>query len=541
MSNFDKESNTIDLTLLKWIVKNEFNHEFNFLMNEIKKRLNIKVPRIMLLFIVIIYQYTFIFLLLLICYKIKDSKIFIILFIITSIFNSILPATIARSSQSRVDEHPIFDYLLMSKLSIQNSKRIIILSELANFWIHNFSFEFITIWLFFIKFKMIGLLYGFFWIIFTSFIFVKVINKKNKIRKLELNSFSSFTINIILSGFLSYCIFYIFIGTINKISVNEFFNTNCLKIFVSSYLTNIVIAVKEKGIRFILILLLLFVCLMIFKWIIKAFIIINKTKILFLRTYLQKIYKLSNNMFVKRDLKIIFNILPKLEMNIFSLVLPFGIIFIVIGFVFYMIQGEDVNSILISQDFIFWISSYQFSTQLVQKIPIFHISSELRNIELLNFSKTKTIKDLIESKHILLAIFNLPILIVMIIIKFLLLLWGINPFILLASIINTFGILLICLVLTLRWTTIFPKFSWSNIFMIRQDNFDAQILQQFLLIPSRIISLFFTISFVFVNVIDFYFTISATFLYYILSYISIAIIFIILKRGQNKDEFNTEL
>ncbi|OYO94980.1 hypothetical protein CG709_12270 [Lachnotalea glycerini] len=129
----------------------------------------------------------------------------------------------------------------------------------------------------------------------------------------------------------------------------------------------------------------------------------------------------------------------------------------------------------------------------------------------------------------------------MIIIKFLLLLWGINPFILLASIINTFGILLICLVLTLRWTTIFPKFSWSNIFMIRQDNFDAQILQQFLLIPSRIISLFFTISFVFVNVIDFYFTISATFLYYILSYISIAIIFIILKRGQNKDEFNTEL
>lgn len=533
---FSKE----DFSILKWLIKDEFNHEFHPLMIEIKNKLNIKVSKIALFFILLVYQYAFIFLLLLLLYNIRNSGMFNILFVLAIIFNLILPSTIARTSVARIEENPIFECLLMSNISSNRSKTIIIVSELVNFWIHNFSIEFLTIWLFWVKFRLIGIIYGLLWIVVVSFVFLGILAKKSDINRFNINSIIIYVFDMVLGGFIAFNIFKIFIGTLNKISLEEFFKPHGLSAYTKKYIYNIV-SVFKSNINYFIFYLLIFVIVFILLKVISNKIYNSKAeniKDFLINKYVNILLKFTTNFFVRRDLKRIFNIIYKLNINIFTIIFPFGIVFLSIAYLFYIFNNEQTYSILIALDFIFWTAIYQFANLLVQKIPIFNISSELRNIELIVMSD-KSIKQLVQSKHILLAIFCSPIMVFFVIEKLTLLFMGGHLLIILLSILIDIAIFAICIMLTLKWTLILPKFSWENIFMIKQDNFDSQILQQFLLVPSRIVTIYFAISFMLVNVVAIRFNISFISLYYILSFMGISIIFLLVKR-RKKNELNIE-
>ena len=530
-----------DFLILKMIIKDEFNHEFHPLMNEIKSKLSIKVSKVTLFFILIIYQYALIFLLLLLFYNMRNSSLFILISILIAAFNLILPATIARTSQSRIEENPNFECLRMSKLPLNKSKKIIIFSELINFWIHNFYIEFLTIWLLFIQFKAIGLLMGVMWLIIVSAVFLKILMKKSDINGFNTDSIAIYLFQLVLGAFVAYNIFEIFVATLDRLSLNQFFDVDILSDYAKNYLQNIIIAFKSRvwcGLLAVIIFVVVyaFIRLFISRIELKKMDLLKEAVI---AKFINITIKITNNIFVKRDLKRIFNIMLRLEINIFMVIIPSGIVFISAAFYFFITSNMEPTAVLIALDFILWAALYQFSNLLVQKIPIFNIASELRNIEIIKMSN-KGIGKLINSKHILLFIFNIPLLLIIIFGKVILLFMGINPIIVLLSLVNNFGMLIVCLLLTLKWTLILPKFSWTNIFMIRQDNFDTQILRQFLLVPSRVITLFFIISFVFVNIVNVEYDVYFVFLYYILSSIGILIMILLLKR-RKENEYNAKI
>jgi hypothetical protein len=247
----------------------------------------------------------------------------------------------------------------------------------------------------------------------------------------------------------------------------------------------------------------------------------------------QRLFK--NNFFVKRDLQIIRMIFEKLDINSYFLYFPSELIFIMFLCTFYFMKNETSSMILISIDFLFWVATYNFFSILIQKIPIFHISSELKNVELIHFSSYK-LKDLIVSKHLLLALFGLPFLCIALLTKLILLLFYHLPIVefLLGSI-NSFLLFTMCLFVSLRWTLVLPKFTWTNIFMIRNDQFDTQIIQQFTTIIYRIIFLFLSFSFSFVNITSIHYTTSMISCYFVLSYLILFLLFLIFTWRKNNE------
>ncbi|GAA5357087.1 hypothetical protein SuUB36_18910 [Streptococcus uberis] len=254
-----------------------------------------------------------------------------------------------------------------------------------------------------------------------------------------------------------------------------------------------------------------------------------KIVVILFNKYSDYVKELIKNFWVYRDLRQIFNIITKVDVNPLLLIFPSGIFFIITSCLYYFIRMESHIKILISLVFISWVTLYQYNSFLIQKIPIFNISSELRNCELIKMSK-HSIEELISAKKILLCLFSLPILLCVWSIKLLLLPAGINPIILALSVITDMLMCYVSITLVLKWTYIMPNFTWKNIFMIKQDNYDQQMIQHFLLIPGRLITLFFSISFIFVNIVKIDFSIPSLILYFILNIITLSALLFIMKR-----------
>lgn len=527
-----------EIRLLKWIVRDDFNHEFHPLMCEIRKKLKINVSEIILFFILIIYQYTFIFLLLLLLYKLQSNSWFNIVFSIVMFFNIILPVTIARTSVAGINENPIFECLLSSKLDRKKTTKIIIIAELVNFWIHNFSIEAVSICLLWMKYRIVGIGYGIVWVIVVSIIFLKVLIKHSDVysNTISEKTFMSHLGSLIITGYITYKIFLIFVDTLQKYSINTFLKPQGINLYVKEYLEQILIALRSQlfsTIIGLLILITIFFLLSIVEGKLKN----KKLKVvkgLFLEKYIKILQRFTKNFWVKRDIRRIFNILSKLGLNIYMIIVPTGIAFITVANIYYYLNVKQPYIILISLTFILWTSVYQFSNLLVQKIPIFNISSELRNVDLLLMS-SKSIEDLIRAKHILLTIFCSPLLIICWMEKVVLLFLGVNITIMLLSMICDIGIYILGIEVALKWTFVLPKFSWENIFLLKQDNFDQQIIQQFLLIPSRLITIYFSISFLVVNAVALSYNKSFIILYYVLNILCMFVFFLVIKRRKQSE------
>lgn len=526
-------NNKKEFKILRWLIKDEFNHEFAPLMNEIQRKLNINIPKIPLFFMLIVYQYAFAFLLLLILYKIQGMAIFAVIFALVMLFNFILPATIARTSAARIEENPMFDCLRLSDLEKQKTRFIIMIAELISFWIHNFSIELISIWLFCIKFKVPGIFMGIAWVVVVSAVFFITLLRHQDMRFIGSNGIVSYLFSLGFTGYITYKIFRIFIGTLNKISIEEFFAPKGLSLYTKSYINHIISTLVPELYNALFVVLIFGGVFLIVRFIIHKS---EKTDLERKRDricskYVNLLLKTTKNPWVRRDIRQIFRITSKLDINNFMIIIPSGIVFMTVIYVMYFLSHESIDAIIIASNFILWVTVYQFANFLVQKIPIFHISSELRNVELIVMSD-RQIDELIRAKHLLLGLLCSPILLVVWAGKIMLAINGENLIVIVSSLIIDAVIFGMCMMLTLKWTFILPKFSWENIFMLKQDNFDQQILQQFLMVPNRIVTIYFGISFLIVNVVRIDYSISFVLLYYVLSLMGLTIMFLLLKRGK---------
>ncbi|MDR0615067.1 MAG: hypothetical protein LBF82_03830 [Lactobacillales bacterium] len=520
------------------IIRNHFNQEFYTTEKEVAKKLNLHLSKKWLFPIMLIYQNAFFFLLLIILVKIKDSAFFLPVFALCTLFNFLLPLTMGRTNREKLAENPAFLCLQLSDFSENQVQKILAISELANFWIHDFGFEFISMWLFMIKFKWLGVFYSILWMIYVSCAFLYSLRKKNNIY-FRSNSFISYLFETILTGLFSCMIITIIIAPIHKISLAQFVHSTSLKKFSMNYLSTVL---KKMVILLHYPWLYITILIALFSLIIINVIVTHQKKgtkncINALFRWYQLLNKrlFKNNIFVKRDLQIIRMIFEKLDINSYFLCFPSELIFIMFLCTFYLMKNETSSMILISIDFLFWVATYNFLSILIQKIPIFHLSSELKNVELIHFS-SYTLKDLIVSKHLLLALFGLPFLCIALLTKLILLLFYHLPIVefLLGSI-NSFLLFATCLFVSLRWTFVLPKFTWTNIFMIRNDQFDTQIIQQFTTIIYRIIFLFLSFSFSFVNITKIHYSTSMVSCYFVLSYLILFLLFLIFVWRKNNE------
>ena len=165
-------SRTNTVSLIMTIIRNHFNQEFYTTEKEVAKKLNLHLSKKWLFPIMLIYQNAFFFLLLIILVKIKDSAFFLPVFALCTLFNFLLPFTMGRVNQTKLAENPAFLCLQLSDFSENQAQKILAISELANFWIHDFGFEFISMWLFMIKFKWLGVFYSILWMIYVSCAFL---------------------------------------------------------------------------------------------------------------------------------------------------------------------------------------------------------------------------------------------------------------------------------------------------------------------------------------------------------------------------------
>ncbi|MFD6206443.1 hypothetical protein, partial [Streptomyces rubiginosohelvolus] len=64
----------------------------------------------------------------------------------------------------------------------KDSLNVLLYSEILNFWVHNFMLQFISIFLFLVKFGYQGIPFVFLWIIIVSYLYKKYLIKHQKIR-----------------------------------------------------------------------------------------------------------------------------------------------------------------------------------------------------------------------------------------------------------------------------------------------------------------------------------------------------------------------
>lgn len=520
------------MLILKYIIKNELNRELNNIIKEMKSRLDLNIPKKLVFLLVLVYQNTFIFMLLLIISNLNNQVLINWILGISCLFNIILPSTIARNLKTKVEESPVLPLLITSGMNKKRAQNTVVLTELIDFWIHNGTIEAISMWIFIIKFRIYGLFLAIPWIILVSIIFVLTVYKQNGLNMRCKSSIILYVFELIISIIISINMFKICIISINKISIKNIYDAQMLKSFSENYIKEVVsrfsnLLYDTKIYIGIFVLTIMYIC---FKKLANCSFcneisksILSKSKQSFI--FYNNIF--FKNIFVKRDIKIIFNIMKKIDINEFFIIIPSGITFVVGTYLLYLFNSYNGYVILIALDFILWISMYRFCNYIITKVPIFHISSECRNIDLIKFSKKYTYKDLIISKHILLLLFSSPIILTVIIEKFILAIsYNLSMVVIALSLINSVFIFLACIFVVLRWTIVAPNFSYENIFMIKQDSFDNQIVKQFMQVPVRMITIFLSVSFTFVNIVQVEYNRVFISIFYILSYLVIVSILV---------------
>lgn len=492
--------------LSKYIVKNAFNHEFNGIIKDFENKLNLNIPKFLVIPGVLIYQYTFIFLILLVLYSFRNTNVVWILLLVSIIFNIILPTTIARCESGNIlRDNPAASILRLGSISEANVTRIISLSELGIFWIHNVTYESITIWLLFIEFKTIGIVIGITWIFLVSAVYLLVLQRQS-INKQSMNPFILIIINFLISIVSVQFILTIFFDTLPKYNVGTLLKSSTLRNLLPNYVHNI----QWEFYSIIHSNLFIFEILLFGLTLSLLYIIGNVMpnnlndgikNLNGLRYYV--LSKLTNNIFVHRDIRMVDNIIEKLILNKIYLYLPNGLLFLVSIFAILLIKHTPVETVEISMNFIFWVVVVQSGNLLVRNIPVLHLDSELKNIDLITLSKQYFIKDLQIGKYLLLLTYVSPLLIIMVMEKIFLIAYGGNIiYVLLGLIFNTIAFFAATFI-SLRWTWTTPKFTWENIFSIRQENFDKQILQQLFAIPNRLITSTMAFCFLVVNMITY--------------------------------------
>ncbi|MDS0933502.1 hypothetical protein WL278_12910 [Staphylococcus caprae] len=523
------------LNLIKYNFQNTITHEFYNVSVELQKKLSLNIPIKYIYPLAFIYQNTFIFLILLFLFHIQETNVFSIVFILITIFNLLLPITLARTERNRLTSNPSYQILKLGELNNKESLDILLYSEIINFWIHNFMLEFITIFLLLVKFGYKGIPFIFLWILIISYLYKRYLLVNQKVTYKPRTAFqylSSQLINLSLTVF----IFSVLINPSKKIALTNFFSGDNIRNYFQHYFQKIesnILDIFGNYITYIYIFIAVFIYILgSYFWGSTVLKQIEKIKQHFLRK--------NNNVFLKRDINLINNTISQFNVSKYFLILPTATLFLLSVAIIYIINHNDSNIILISLDTLYWVTLYQTITYIIRYLPIINISSELRNVNLIYFSEKYQINDLIRAKYTLLFLFTSPIIIINLLVKtFVLFFTDLTLVNFILSIISTLLLTVTSYIVSLKWTLMGPKFNFDNLFMIRQERFDTQILQQFTIIPFRIITIILGFAFFVVNFINIHIS-SNLFSLYLVLCIFICSFFILLLHRRYNDEYYTK-
>ena len=519
------------LNLIKYNFLNTLTHEFYNVSVELQNKLSLNIPIKFIFPLAFIYQNTFVFLILLFLFHIQNTTMFDIVLILFSVFNLLLPITLARTERNRLTHHPSYQILQIGELNRKDSLNVLLYSEILNFWVHNFMLQFISIFLFLVKFGYQGIPFVFLWIIIVSYLYKKYLIKHQKIRIKIKTAFNY------LNGQILNISFTILIIQPKKMEFKYFLSGANIRKYFQHYFQQIgqnTISTFENY------QMIIYICIALFIYILCSYFfgdMILKKIDDFKKMFLLK----SKNIFLKRDLNIINNTINEFNISKYFLILPIGTLILLVVAIIYIFNYNSSIITLISIDALYWVILYQTSAYIIRYLPVVNISSELRNINLIYFSERYIVNDLVKSKYILLFLFTSPIIIVNLLIKIFLLIF--NDLTLINFILSTILTVLLTAtsyVVSLKWTLIGPKFNFENLFMIRQERFDTQILQQFTIIPFRIITIILGFSFFVVNFIKIKITSNMFSLYSILC-IFICLLFILMLSRRYNNDFYTKL
>lgn len=222
------------LMLIKYNFQNEIRHEFYNVSVELKKKLSLNIPIKYIFPLAFIYQNTFIFLILLFLFSIKDTTIFNVVSVLIMLFNLFLPITLARTENNRLIYNPAYQTLQLGELGNKEVLRILLYSETVNFWIHNFMLEFITLFLFVVKFGINGLLLSLIWIFLISYMYQKSLLSNQSVNiktKTAFRYLGGQVVNVMLTIIM----FTILINPSHRIKFNNILNGSSIREYFKHY------------------------------------------------------------------------------------------------------------------------------------------------------------------------------------------------------------------------------------------------------------------------------------------------------------------
>ncbi len=416
--------------------------------------------------------------------------------ILVLLFNLFLPATISRQVTNNQHVNPIYEAVFLGNRDKDRSYHILETSDLLAFWFDNFELEVVAGILLTAIFGWSGIMLSLVFIYFVNLIFINTYKKHSPLKAFSYKRNTSFFGNIIYICVISF-ISLIFIQVISQNHIKNLTNTAetnfFLKHIVSRTLTIVQYDTRHIN-ELVVFTLIIFLSVLILQRIYKY----GYTQYL---TCLSKNIFQSRyiNIFIVRDLQRLKNISRRLNVNI-SL-LPQFFIFAVsfVSVKFYL--NADIN-IFLSIDLLIWFGIVNYTKYIMQGVTVLRISSEMRNIELLNLSSINK-QQLVKSKYQLMYLIMGPSLFLVAILKISIgLAMGIQLSYLFGNTIALIGLLCAGIGFILKPDAESATFNYSSEFELVRYDMGTKFVNLIWQLPIRVISFImdmFFVLFVLVN------------------------------------------
>ncbi|KFN03632.1 hypothetical protein [Bacillus clarus] len=508
------------MIILKNIVLEQIRQDFAGVTEKIKTKLGIRLPTSLSWIITLLFQNTLILFFALLFEGVTDPEIRNIVIVAVLLFNCLLPSAMARQNSIRVSNNPLYDLLWQSKFNRNKLLNFTLLAEVLVFWLHELMLEIIAFYVI-IRISpdwITSIIFCVGWFLLVSSIYF------SKMKKLVLESWeTSISVSkytelfyILKIGIIASIIWFLtkllFMPIIQKPITKDIYQQGIYKLF--SYFSSRVehIFKGNLGVIFnyfqfgwlyyilgvLLILYIISASYFFYFYSIQTHLVKYKNRV-HLNYSTSKIFKFyrwlskvfyKNHPWVNRDVIILERVIvnSNLPHRIFLFIPP--AISALIGFTILLLGNlQFYSNFILAFWFIGWMALSQTSWLWLLNYPILHPGSELRQIDLVKLSPHFTVQQFLDSKRKLLNILAFPLqcfLTITLLIGFILLQASIYELI-----IGIIGIWLLFFInsgLSTYWMKLCSRFDYANMFMVRLDSYEAKFLQQFFMIPKRIIN-----------------------------------------------------
>lgn len=507
------------LIILKTILLDQIRQEFAGILDNIKKKLGIRLPNWINWSLAILMQNSLVLFIAFFLENFQDTPFWLIAVILILIFNLILPTTMARQNAIRISEHPLQFLLWQSPYDTKRLLFIWLTAETIMFWIYEMMFELTALYILiriapnWITASILVIV----WLTFVSIIYYVVLQReilKKWGYKIVVSTrhelFYLFRLSIIavFAGFIIQKILLPF--TLHPISSDvlqqdlregfsvfiQYFKKNLLQ--QSESLWNLILHNIEINIA------LFILCAILIGWIVTKYLFssiqiryyhsahIKDTSNNWIFTFYHWLSCVCfpKNIWIQRDLLLIDRLRVYTRMPVrFTLFFPPALAS-VIAFTVLLPYSVPATSFSICFWFIGAFTLYQTAWLFIWNHPILHPSSELKQIELVYLSPIYQVGDFMQSKIKLMMILLFPF---QLILSFLF-----TCGIILSKgswtnwVIGLIGLWMLFFVISIFstwWLALGSRFDYPHIFAVRMDTYEARLVQFVYNIPKRVITI----------------------------------------------------